>query len=78
MEWLNGNCSTLIAPEQIITSVEELQGFLDSIKGDKIDTVLYQSVTFADGEFMVKILEYFKQPVIVWSVREPSVGDVYV
>ncbi|MCM3192439.1 sulfoquinovose isomerase [Priestia megaterium] len=74
MEWLKGNCSTVIAPEQIITSVEELQGFLDSIKGDKVDSVLYQSVTFADGEFMVKILEYFKQPVIVWSVREPSVG----
>ncbi|MED4074132.1 sulfoquinovose isomerase [Priestia endophytica] len=74
IHWLKESCSKVVAPEQIITSVEELQNFLDSIKGIEIDSILYQSVTFADGEFMVKILEYFTQPVIVWSVREPSVG----
>ncbi|MGE6376708.1 sulfoquinovose isomerase [Peribacillus muralis] len=74
MKWLEESCSHLVAPDQTVTSVEELQDFLDSINDVKIDTILYQSVTFADGEFMVKILEYFKQPVIVWSVREPSVG----
>lgn len=74
MEWIQGSCQTVVAPEGIITSVDELEGYLDSIKELKIDTILYQSVTFADGEFMVKVIEYFKQPVIVWSVREPSVG----
>ncbi|MFY0761415.1 hypothetical protein AB1K32_21715 [Metabacillus dongyingensis] len=74
MSWLNENCQTVAAPEGIITSVEELDTFLFSIKENKFDTVLYQSVTFADGEFVIKVLEYFKQPMIVWSVREPSVG----
>jgi L-fucose isomerase-like protein len=74
MGWLNENCQTVAAPEGIITSVEELDTFLFSIKENKFDTVLYQSVTFADGEFVIKVLEYFKQPMIVWSVREPSVG----
>nr|WP_154892503.1 hypothetical protein [Paenibacillus xylanexedens] len=64
----------VIAPKQILTSPEYLKDFLESVKDQEIDTILYQSVTFADGEFMVQILDYFREPVIVWSVREPSVG----
>jgi L-fucose isomerase-like protein len=74
INWLKVSCETVISPETIITSVEELEDFLKSVQTNEIDAVLYQSVTFADGEFMVKVLEYFKEPVIVWSVREPSVG----
>jgi L-fucose isomerase-like protein len=74
MSWLEESGHTVIAPNEILTSIEELEQFLQSVAATEIDTVLYQSVTFADGEFMVKALEYFKVPVIVWSVREPSVG----
>lgn len=74
MAWLHENVQTVVAPEEILTSVEDMEAFLLSMKDQPIDTVLYQSVTFADGEFMVKALEYRKEPVIVWSVREPSVG----
>jgi L-fucose isomerase-like protein len=72
--WLQASCAKVIAPSEILTSVEELEDFLQSIHHESIDTLLYQSVTFADGEFMVKALEYFTNPVVVWSVREPSVG----
>lgn len=74
MQWLKENCQTVVAPEQIISSPEELEEFLNDEKNVQIDSVLYQSVTFADGEFIAKVLEKFMQPVIVWSVREPSVG----
>ncbi|MGG3562968.1 hypothetical protein ABES03_15340 [Neobacillus rhizosphaerae] len=74
LKWLEESCQTVLAPKQIISSIEELEEFLEPLKSIEIDTILYQSVTFADGEFMVKALEYFKEPVIVWSVREPSVG----
>ena len=75
IDWLTKVCGHgVIAPDQILTSPENLESFLETVKDQKIDTILYQSVTFADGEFMVKILEYFREPVIVWSVREPSVG----
>ena len=73
-KWLNENVKTLIEPKEIITSPDELEEFLLQVKDIEIDTILYQSVTFADGEFMVKALEYFKAPVVVWSVREPSEG----
>nr|WP_234946581.1 MULTISPECIES: hypothetical protein [Bacillaceae] len=73
-EWLNATCAKVIEPNGILTSVEELEAFLQEAKHEKIDTILYQSVTFADGEFMVEILKHRKEPVIVWSVREPSVG----
>ncbi|CAM4327536.1 hypothetical protein L1N85_23090 [Paenibacillus alkaliterrae] len=73
-DWLQSQCETLYEPEQIMTSVEELEQFLQSLEGKQIDSIVYQSVTFADGEFVVKALDYFKVPFIVWSVREPSVG----
>ena len=74
MNWLEESGHTIVAPNDILTSVEELEQFLQTNASSEIDTILYQSVTFADGEFMVKTLEYFREPVIVWSVREPSVG----
>lgn len=74
LQWLNSNCLKVITCEKIVTSVEELEEFLKSIHNQKIDSVIYQSVTFADGEFIEKVVSYFKEPVIVWSVREPSVG----
>ncbi len=74
LNWLKESGHTIVAPNEILTSVEELEHFLQTEAASEIDTILYQSVTFADGEFMVKTLEYFKEPVIVWSVREPSVG----
>lgn len=71
---LNKQCGTVHEPGNIITSIEELEQFLKSLEGQSVDSIVYQSVTFADGEFAVKVLEYFKAPFIVWSVREPSVG----
>ncbi|WP_281888548.1 L-fucose/L-arabinose isomerase family protein [Paenibacillus sp. YYML68] len=71
---LKEQVNRLYEPEAIITSVEELTVFLESVKDVAFDTVLYQSVTFADGEFVLKALEYVNTPYVVWSVREPSVG----
>ncbi|OXM85754.1 sulfoquinovose isomerase [Paenibacillus rigui] len=65
---------TVYEPAGIITSIDELEAFLQTLEGKAVDSIVYQSVTFADGEFAVKVLDYFKAPFIVWSVREPSVG----
>ncbi|WP_239615438.1 sulfoquinovose isomerase [Cohnella mopanensis] len=73
-EWLIQQCDTVYQPEAIVTSIEELQAFLDSVRGQRFDSVLYQSVTFADGEFASQVLAFTEAPFIVWSVREPSVG----
>lgn len=64
----------IVEPENIITSTEELEGFLQRVQYENISLVIYQSVTFADAEFIQKTIEILNVPVIVWSVREPSVG----
>jgi L-fucose isomerase-like protein len=64
----------VVEPEGIITSPEELEEFLQKIDSDSVVTTIYQSVTFADGEFIYSVINKVKAPVIVWSVREPSVG----
>lgn len=64
----------VIEPKEIITSPEELSAFLAEEKLEDVSTTIYQSVTFADGEFIRTVMESVSAPVIVWSVREPSVG----
>jgi len=70
--WLSRVCEQVIEPDAILTSVDELAAFLRTIDASSVDAVLYQSVTFADGEFVRRALEDVEAPYIVWSVREPS------
>ncbi|SFO94653.1 sulfoquinovose isomerase [Salibacterium halotolerans] len=64
----------VIEPEGIVTSPEELDTFLQSIESGCVSVIIYQSITFADGEFIQSVMEHVKAPVIVWSIREPVVG----
>src|SRR5699024_10048924 len=73
--FLEEQCSNVYAPDNILTSVENMNDFLNRIPKDKIDIIIYQSITFADAEFIHKVVNSFSQPVIVWSVREPVVGQ---
>lgn len=73
-KWLSDATGNLISPEGIITSPEELDAFLDQL-GDRLPTsIIYQSVTFADGQFIKMIIDRLNAPITVWSVREPSMG----
>lgn len=72
--FLESQCSKVYAPNSILTSVEDMESFINGISKNKIDIVVYQSITFADAEFVVKLMEKFSHLVIVWSVREPDVG----
>lgn len=73
-EYLNEVSDGVIEPEKIITSPEELEEFLSHVDAENVKLVIYQSVTFADGEFIQLVVNKVKAPVVVWSVREPSVG----
>ncbi|WP_243387511.1 sulfoquinovose isomerase [Bacillus kexueae] len=74
IDWLKMNCSEVYAPSEIVTSIEDLELFLRDMKEVEVDAILYQSVTFADGEFIQTIINERSEHVVVWSVREPSVG----
>jgi len=64
----------VIQPEGIITSPEELEAFLSKVDREAVMATIYQSVTFADAAFIQNIIKKVSAPVIVWSVREPSIG----
>ncbi|PSL46887.1 L-fucose isomerase-like protein [Salsuginibacillus halophilus] len=70
---LQEECPRLVQPEGILTSPEELETFLKSV-AEEIGLIIYQSVTFADGEFIYTITQHSQAPVLVWSVREPSIN----
>ncbi|RFB12081.1 hypothetical protein DZB84_20020 [Bacillus sp. HNG] len=72
--WLHENVKIVHSPGEIVTSVEDLEQFISTVESSEVDLIIYQSITFADAEFIMKALEYYDKPVIVWSVREPSVG----
>ncbi|MCA0991545.1 sulfoquinovose isomerase [Pseudalkalibacillus hwajinpoensis] len=73
-EFLHSVTKNVIEPEEIITSPEDLEAFLENVNSDDVIASIYQSVTFADGEFVEALIKKVEAPVIVWSVREPSVG----
>ncbi|TDQ41217.1 sulfoquinovose isomerase [Aureibacillus halotolerans] len=72
--WLESTGEEILTPGGIMTSPEEVSEFLATVDTSSVYAVLYQSVTFADGEFVVRLLEGVDAPFVVWSVREPSVG----
>ncbi|MGI8315966.1 sulfoquinovose isomerase [Halobacillus mangrovi] len=65
---------SLIEPEGILTSPDELKDFLKTVQKEKVVTTIYQSVTFADGEFVETLIKEVDAPVVVWSIREPSIN----
>ncbi|MBT2692571.1 hypothetical protein [Bacillus sp. ISL-55] len=71
---LEGMVKDIYTSENIITSPEELNALLDQFKDKQFDSIIYQSTTFADGEFPYAVIQKRKEPIVVWSVREPSVG----
>ena len=71
---LESLCRRLIAPDSVLASTAELAEFIERHRDFHPDLIVYQSITFADAEFIVKIMERYDAPVLVWSVREPSVG----
>ncbi len=73
-EYLNQISENVIEPKEIITSPLDLERFLNTVNPESVLITVYQSVTFADGEFIQKIINEVKAPVIVSSVREPSIG----
>ncbi|RSL33507.1 hypothetical protein D7Z54_09295 [Salibacterium salarium] len=72
--FLNQVTDQLIEPEGIITSPEELEDFLQGIPKEDIAVTVYQSITFADGEFIDAVIKKVDSSIIVWSIREPAVG----
>ncbi|GHV00060.1 fucose isomerase [Bacteroidia bacterium] len=62
----------VIAPEGLLTSPEMVGEEADRQVAPP-DLVVYQTTTFIGADFMAEITRRFDCPIVVWSVREPSI-----
>lgn len=68
---LQGIFGNLSKPMELITSPEMLGEYADTITVP--DLIIYQSTTFVGGDFVAELTRRFDCPIVVWSVREPSI-----
>ena len=61
----------LCRPTALLTSPEMLSGFVETVGCPKL--IIYQCATFIGGDFVSELTRRFDCPVVVWSVREPSI-----
>ena len=62
----------LCKPQELLTSPEALSDFLAAVECPEL--IIYQSATFIGGDFVTELTRRFNCPVVVWSVREPSIN----
>lgn len=63
----------LIYPDHPLTSVEDMKEYLVQNK-HKVGGVIFQHITFTDGEFIKTIMEESNLAILYWGVREPGIG----
>ncbi|MGL5042010.1 MAG: hypothetical protein ACRC6X_02760 [Culicoidibacterales bacterium] len=64
---------TVISPPDLLTDAESLRSFVQTHANDA-QIIVFQNITFTDGEFILNVLEQTTKPLLCWGVREPSVG----
>lgn len=57
--------------EELLTSPEMVDEFAKTLT--QPDLIVYQCTTFIGADFMTEITRCFKCPIVIWSVREPSI-----
>ena len=63
----------LQVPAEMLLSLDKLNAFLDTVTPNLL---IVQGITFANGAYMSEILHRFPDvPVVLWTLREPVVGD---
>lgn len=67
---LNSIDSSLIAPDDMLLSIDKLNEFI----ADKSpDLVIVQNITFANGAYIAEVLRRIDCPVLLWTLREPVI-----
>lgn len=71
VEMLERVFGSVQAPKVLLTAPEMVGEFADSLT--QPDLIIYQCTTFIGADFMTEITRRFKCPIVIWSVREPSI-----
>lgn len=62
-----------IMPDGLLTDPDMLKSFVEA-QGLDSEVILFQDTTFTDGEFIQNAIDLVDVPVIIWGLKEPSVG----
>lgn len=65
-------CPKASIPDEMITSVEMLDGFLQKLSAPP-DLVIFQCTTFVGAEFINTATRRAECPVVLWAIREPAI-----
>lgn len=68
---LNDIFGTVITPDELLTSPEAVGEFADTVINP--DLIIYQCSTFIGADFMTELTRRFCCPIIIWTVKEPSI-----
>ncbi len=71
VEMLQNIYDQVVAPTEILTSIEDLNKFLDGLANP--DLLIIQNTTFVDSSFTADILRKCNCPIMLWTVREPVI-----
>ncbi len=58
-------------PKEVLTTLDMMEDFADTLSNP--DLIVYQCSTFVGGDCVTELTRRFNCPIIVWSVREPSI-----
>lgn len=59
-----------VYPDKMLLTLDDLNGFLDTIHPDLI---VLQNITFANAAYAGEVLKRFTCPVLLWTLREPVI-----
>ena len=68
---LRGICANTLVPDDMLLSLDKLNGFMDTLDPDLI---VLQNITFANAAYTMEVLHRFPDvPVVLWALREPVI-----
>lgn len=70
VELLSSLTENLIAPDEMLLSIDKLNSFLDNVTADLI---VLQNITFANSAYTAEVLRRFSCPILLWTLREPVI-----
>ncbi|MBE6827638.1 MAG: fucose isomerase [Ruminococcaceae bacterium] len=70
VELLSSLTEGVIAPDEMLLSIDKLNSFLDKINPDLI---VLQNITFANSAYASEVLAKFSCPILLWTLREPVI-----
>lgn len=60
----------VVMPDKLLTETSEVAEFAE--QAGQPDLIIYQCSTFIGSEFISELTRRFRAPMVIWSVREPS------